>query len=377
MPKFNVGKAINAANQRLKEAEVKPQIKRNGGTLVIRATVPSRLGVGTERGEFSLGIPANKDGVKFAESKCHDLADELMRKTFKWEDWRRNRAPKPNEIPVSQLVQNFKAEYLKGNLKPSQKATRKRKPIKESTWRYGWQKTLERLPQDQPLSEAMVLAVIITTEPHTETRKRTCQRLQALCDYAGIKIDLSSHSGDYGHQSLNPRDIPDDATIIEWRDRVPNPAWQWVYGMMATFGLRPHECFLCEFIDVHTVRVFDETKTGYHVTRAIPPEWAEQWNLIEIQRPKVSAKRLSDYGNRNKGQFRRYKIPFPAYNLRHAYAIRGTVKEEMGSVAMAKMMGHSVAVHEETYQEWIKDAEIQKKYEQKILNRSNPPKIPL
>ncbi|MBD1844017.1 hypothetical protein H6F89_11515 [Cyanobacteria bacterium FACHB-63] len=49
-----------------KEAEVKLQIKRNGGTFVIRATVPSRSGIGTERGDFSLGIPANKDGVKSA-----------------------------------------------------------------------------------------------------------------------------------------------------------------------------------------------------------------------------------------------------------------------------------------------------------------------
>lgn len=362
MPKFNLDKAIDAANQRLREAGIKPRIKSNGGTLIIRATVPSRSGVGTERGEFSLGIPANKTGVQFAESQCHELADQLMRETFEWCIWRRDRAPSLDEIPVSQLVEKFKQKYLGSNR------------IKESTWRYGWQKTLSRLPQDKALTEADVLAVILATEPHTETRKRTCQRLQALCDYADIKIDLSGYAGDYGHQSLNPRDIPSDELIAEWRDRIPNAGWKWVYGMMATFGLRPHEAFFCEFVDVHTVRVLDETKTGYHVTRAIPPDWSERWNLIEVIRPNVKGHRPSDYGDRNKRQFQRYEIPFPAYNLRHAYAIRGSIKEGLPVSTMASMMGHSAAVHQKQYHHWLTDATNQEVYDRMILGkRTKPP----
>ncbi len=148
--------------------------------------------------------------------------------------------------------------------------------------------------------------------------------------------------------------------------------------MMATFGLRPHECFLCEFVDRYTVRVFDETKTGYHVTRAIPPEWAEQWNLIEVKRPNVTAHRPSDYGDRNKHQFARYKIPFPAYNLRHAYAIRGSITEGLPVSSMASMMGHSPAVHQKQYHHWLTDATNQEVYDRMILaKRSSTLKPPL
>jgi hypothetical protein len=31
--------------------------------------------------------------------------------------------------------------------------------------------------------------------------------------------------------------------IAYHRDKLTNPAWQWVYGMMATYGLRNHEVF--------------------------------------------------------------------------------------------------------------------------------------
>ncbi|MBW4443340.1 MAG: hypothetical protein KME10_19280 [Plectolyngbya sp. WJT66-NPBG17] len=366
MPKLSLKTQIQRINDYLKQANIPVRVRLNGKVLGLRATLPLKSGIGKKQQDLRLGIPVTVDGLREIETQAHQLGKEISTSTFSWSHWERDRATKLDEIPASQLVQNFKVQYLKANR------------IKESTWRYGWQKTLERLPQDKPLTEADVLAVILATEPHTDTRKRTCQRLQVLCEYAGIKIDLSKHSGNYGHQSLNPRDIPSDDLIVEWRNKIPNAQWQWVYGMMATFGLRPHECFFCEFVDVHTVRVLDETKTGYHVTRAIPPDWAEQWNLIEVKCPKVSGHRPSDYGDRNKRQFQRYKIPFPAYNLRHAYAIRGSITEGLPVSTMASMMGHSAAVHQKQYHHWLTDATNQEVYARMILaKRTNPPKTPL
>ncbi len=210
MAKTSVTTQLQRINDRLKQANSPVRVRLNGKVLGLRATLPLKTGIGRKQQDIRLGIPATKDGLREIESKAGQLSDEIVRKTFTWSSWERDRAPKLDEIPVSELVRNFKAHYLKANR------------IKESTWRYGWQKTLERLPQDTPLSETLALAVILSTEPHTDTRKRTCQRLQALCEYAGIKIDLSQYRGDYGHQSLNPRDIPTDTTIVEWRDKVPN-----------------------------------------------------------------------------------------------------------------------------------------------------------
>lgn len=375
MTKFDIDKAIALLNQRLKASSVAASVERRGGKLMIRSTLPRKPkdGIGMKQYPVTTGISANREGLKLIEAKAHELRRQVDNGTFTWANWERSRTPKPDELPASQWVVEFKKHYFQ----------KQKGKIKESTWVEQWQRTFNRLPQDEPLTDAAILAVVLTTEDGTDTRKRTCQRLQALADYAGVEIDLSHYAGDYGRKSVKPRDLPSDTVIAEWRDRIPDQNWQWVYGMIATFGLRPHEVFAVEFIDRYTVQVLDEvetrtgtdeTKTGYHVARAFPPEWAEQWNLIEVHRPKVTARKTSDYGDRNKRQFQRYEIPFPAYNLRHRYALRGGLDYGMNTAQMAKMMGHDEATHIKTYRRWLSEAELQTEYDRLVLRK--PPESP-
>jgi integrase len=51
-------------------------------------------------------------------------------------------------------------------------------------------------------------------------------------------------------------------------------------------------------------------------------------------------------------------IDFVAYDLRHAYALRGTVQNKISLPVMARMMGHAPQIHLETYNAWIKDAHV-------------------
>ena len=51
-------------------------------------------------------------------------------------------------------------------------------------------------------------------------------------------------------------------------------------------------------------------------------------------------------------QFRRYKISFTPYDLRHAWAVR-TILIGLPNTVAAKMMGHSVSIHTKTYHHWI------------------------
>jgi integrase len=364
MAKSGFNESIIAANQRLKDAEIPVRIRLNGKVLGLRATLPMKPGKGTGRKQqdIRLGIPASVQGLAEIERKARELATQMVHQTFSWDKWQRTPYQEPDTIPASQLIERFKRHYQQSN------------KVKESTWVNGWGKTFKRLPQSAPLDEVILLAVIETTEPHTETRKRTCQRLQALADYAGLKVDLSHYAGKYGRKSLTPRDIPDDELIILWRDRVPSAAWQWVYGMMATFGLRPHEVFMCEFVDQYSVKVFEvpevgKPKTGDRTTYAVRPEWVAEWNLMKVIRPNVTAKIPSDYGSRNKKQFKRYKIPFPAYNLRHAYAVRVSALGDVSPSIAAKWMGHSEAIHTATYHYWIKDQVSDDVYRRRVLNR--------
>jgi hypothetical protein len=295
--------------------------------------------------------------LKEIERKAHELHREMVHGTFAWEKWQRTPYQAPDEVPAAILVEQFKRHYQQSN------------KIKDTTWANGWGVTFRRLPQDVPLDAVVILAVVLTTTEHTETRKRTCQRLQALADYAGVQVDLDAYAGCYGRNSLNPRDIPPDETIREWRDRVPNAGWCWVFGMIAVFGLRPHETFLCEFVDQYSVRVFDETKTGSRLAYAVPPEWVAEWNLMEVCRPNVTAKKPGDYGDRNKRQFQRYKIPFNAYDLRHAYAVRVSALGEVSPSIAAKWMGHSEAVHLATYHHWIGDQVSDDVYRRRVLKK--------
>lgn len=330
----------------------------------MRATLPCKPGdgAGMKRYKVSPGIPATKAGLRRIESESHRLGDAIARGTFRWEDWQNPRRLKVEDRTIAGLVQRFKVDYLRTN------------KIKESTWAETWQRTFDRLPQTEELTEGLILAIVLATEEHSRIRELTVQRMQKLSNYAGIEIDLAPYRGDYEPQ---PRDIPADSLILEWRDRIPNQQWQWVYGMLAVFGLRPHEAFFCRFIDPLTLRV-DDGKTKARTSRAIPPDWAEDWNLIQIDRPEVSGKAFRDYGQRCGLQFRRYGVPFEAYDLRHGFAVRASVVSRLPVSTAASLMGHSVATHTRVYHRWLSDSTNQEVYDRLILgNRSQSPEMPL
>lgn len=351
----DLGLTVAKVNDRLKAAEIKVRVRLNGKVLGLRATLPSKNGIGRKQQDIRLGIPASKDGLKEIERLAHELHRQMVNKTFQWADWVRNPIADRHEMPVFELVQAFKQDYISAN------------KITERTWLDTWQKTFNHLPKNEPLTESAILAVVMTTEPHSDSRKRACNRLERLAAFAGLEVNLKRLKGDYGYRSEKPRDIPPDALIVEWRDRIPNLSWQWVYGMMACFGLRPHECFSCEFVDDLTVKVQPDTKTGQRIAKAIPPEWSRQWRLIEICLPNVTGRSPKDLGQRNKRQFQRYGVPFPAYNLRHAYAIRGSVTMGIPISTMAGFMGHSVTVHTREYHQWLSDATNEAVYRRIVL----------
>lgn len=343
--------AVSQINDRLKAAGLPVRVLLRGKTaLTLQATLPKKpgQGEGKKQQEISLGIKASREGLRRIESEAHVLARLLINGSF---DWSLYMAPESVQPPMntSELIAAFKANYFASN------------QIQEMTWHETWQRTFDRLPQDEPLSEASVLAVVMLTENHTRSRELTCQRLQRLAEFAGISIDLKVHQGAYSEASLTPRDLPDDRTILDWWNRIENPQWRWVYGMMATFGLRPHECFFCTFINSRTLHVL-KGKTGFHVARPLLPEWVERWELIQADKPNVSGRSFRDYGQRTYRQFERYNVPFNPYDLRHAYAIRGIVLKVPVQV-MAGMMGHSVQVHTRTYNRWLKDSVAEQIYQ--------------
>jgi hypothetical protein len=84
---------------------------------------------------------------------------------------------------------------------------------------------------------------------------------------------------------LNCENLPSDELILEWFERIPNPAWRFVYGVMATYGLRNHEVFFCDYSSLAQgdpeapIEVLPTTKTGAHDVWPFLPEWVERFQL--------------------------------------------------------------------------------------------------
>lgn len=341
---FDAKDEVQKINQWLKESAIPVYVKLDGKALALQATLPCKpgKGEGKRQQKIYLGIKANPAGIKRIKSEAQQLGHLITMDKFSWEFYMPQEKINPAQKTTGQLVEEFRQWYEAGH------------KLKEVTWREGWARTFGRLPQNEPLTESAILAVVLTTDPHTRNREVFCQKLQKLADYAGLEVDLSPYKGGYTSSEIKPRRIPSEQEIIEWRNRIPNPSWQWFFGVVASFGLRPHEAFFCQFDpdDCYTLKIM-EGKTGEREAMAVHPEWVEKWNLTEVLTPPVKGKTYRDYGQRANRQFDRYKIPFNAYDLRHAAAIHLSVIKRLPVSTAAAFLGHDPVTHQRVYHRWL------------------------
>jgi hypothetical protein len=251
---------------------------------------------------------------------------------------------------------------------------RARTPKSETTWHIDYKRVFARLPQSQPLTSDALMTLATSTNPDTRTRKRYCIALGALARFAGLTLDLKPYAGKYSPKTASPRELPDDSTIVRWHSQIPADDWRWAYGMLATYGLRPHELFHLDHQRLEAenwqLKVLDG-KTGARTVFPLYPEWVEQFHLSNVRLPKCTGKANADLGNRVTRAFHRFEIPFPAYALRHCWAVRSM---DFGwEVALAaRQMGHSVTVHTQTYHAWITERQQQKMFDA-LMQRSDRP----
>ena len=358
---------LKKINRRLKLAKVGVTIKQVGDRLYLRATLPPKPGeTKPKQRDLTLGIYANPAGLKRAEAEARKLGGQLACKEFSWEDWL-----KPEQKPIQLLgvlIERFEKDYF---------SRRARTAKSETTWRTEYRTVFSQLPSDQPASAEILQDVILAkSEPDTRTRKRYCMVLGQFAKFAGIKLDVSRLAGSYSPSSVSPRDLMSDAEIVQWRQRIPNPAWKYVFGLMATYGLRNHEVFHIDFESLQQepgILVVREGKTGSREVYPFYPEWWQQWQLWKVYLPKVSGRDNSALGMRVTQALKRYGFLKP-YNLRHAWAIR-TLEFGLPIELAAAQMGHSLSVHSRIYHRWIKRDHHQRVFEL-LMNRSDRPLPP-
>ncbi len=348
---------ISEANQRLKVARCGLTIELRGDRLALRGTLPPKPGSLREEPysqRISTGIRANVQGIKFVEAEAMKIAGLVAQQKFDWHGYIDEENYTIPSMPV--LLEKFEADYF---------SSREDNPKTRSTWKKEFLDVFNKLPEDKKLSASLILSIVQTTAPNTRIRKRYCQTLGRLAQFAGINIDLKPYQGNYGLKDLNPKDVPEDSLIRQWWEKIPNPSWRLAYGIMATFGIRPSELIYLDRSELPKLIVTDG-KTGRREAYPIPNEWWQEWKLNEGELPQISAPSGSALTDRVRVQFNRYGVPFHPQSLRHAYCIRGILYGLPGEIGAA-WAGHGIEVHNRVYQRWIKGETHRRVYERYIL----------
>ncbi len=357
---------ITQVNQRLKAAQFGLQIECRSQKLSLRGTFPprpnsSRLRAHQQR--LSLGLPATPAGLKQAEQQAKIVAAELIRKTFSWRDYLSLTGKRLSELSFTQQLEAFEQDFCSRLQNHPQPASG------QTTWDSAYAPYLRKLGQVVQTHPQLTLVEAIyttvrATAPNSRSRQVCCTALTALATFLNLElpIDLKTFWGRYSSSQTQTRTLPSDQQILEGFSQIPNPAWRFVYGVMATYGLRNHEVFFCDYGNLTqpraeaTIQVLGMTKTGSHEVWPFYPEWIETFNLSEVCLPAIATNltqtTLQRIGQRVTRQFRRYGIPFSPYDLRHAWAVR-TIHFGLPDTVAARMMGHSVTIHTRTYHRWI------------------------
>lgn len=351
---------LDALNNRLKVGKIGVSVEQRGDRLYLVATLPPKPGSGKIRPyqqRIALGIRANPAGFKRAELEAKRLGVQLAEGSFTWN--------KPaGDVTVREAIAEFEKRYF---------TERERNPKTETTFSSNYAQLFKKLPLEEKLTHELLIEVIKRTEPNTRNRQLICRAYVALGKAFGIDLDIDKLKGDYGLKRVNPKTLPSDQVIQETVELFSYEPYQWVYGMLATFGLRPHEVFLIDpdvLIKDGICHVLDG-KTGSGKVWPLYPEWLDFFDLKNIRQPNITAKVHRDYGARIGKAFNRNKIPFSPYALRHCWA-RRAIELGLDSQLAAKQMRHSHSVHVTIYSAWLDDLVHERAFK-RILN--NPDRV--
>jgi integrase len=341
--------AIEELNSRLRAGHYRCSVEQRKASLVLRATLVDRSDPSKARRQrISLGLPATYGSLAEAEEKAHKLGRQIRTNSFSWDLW-----DSPEAAASTLTVDDFRAaaERLHAT-KYRQSPERGRE-----AWTKKWRPALNKLPPSGAITEATLVRVINRMPAGTAGRRDQGNLLAQIAKSCGLNPEtVQAAARGYGVAALTPRDIPTDADIEAAWHCLKQPHWKWTWGMCAAYGLRPHEVIGIEWLNDNWIRIADATKTGTRQVTPCPSAWVKTFALRNLPEPTQTPHTLAKvFGD----ALDRAGITIKPYNLRHAYALRlmdNSIPPELG----ARLMGHSLQVHLQTYQRWIEADRIQR-----------------
>jgi len=397
--------SVQQANAALSLDRIKIKLKLSSPkSIALQGTFPCRPGDVGKQGSpnkqytISCGFPANDAGVKMAVLKARELDLSLITKQFQWTPELLGKQAQKIELPtqknsgklIGELIQEYEREFWKTH-------EQNRRGIR--TWETHYMRHLKKLPQDLPMSAQALEIALEKTKPNTSARFFMVWQLKKFCEFCGIDDFKTIYA--YATPKPHPaiRKVPSDEEVIQGFNKIGLPLsvytsrenttqpeqWQWAYGMLATYGLRPHELFAVD------IEAFLEPKNTFHLVSLNPsltegtktgerscgipplhPHWVDLFKLKNIRFPYNEGK-MNNKTAKLYIKFRNADIGFRPYDLRHAYAIRGH-RLRVPIKTMADYMGHTVQEHTKSYQRWMNEDTNLEIYKEVVIHRQGTSK---
>ena len=363
----------------------KLKIEKRGEKLNIRGSLPSKKDAGRNKIQrISLGLNADSLGLEEAKKKLKLINLQLELNQFNWNNWTiENKVDNIDNKPDDFInkTKQFEEFFFKEPKSEFLSSTRK------TTWKSSYIPYIKRMISiynngDNKNLNNIFLETLNSYKEGSRSRKQCGTTLNVFAKF--IKYTLPEEwkimSRGYGLKRASFRQLPNDEQIEEiWR-QIPNQSWKYVFALMATYGLRNHEVFFSDLSALKDnedkiIRVLQTTKTGEHQVWPFHPKWVETFKLYKLGEnpnllPKINTDlkitTLQQIGKKITDQFNRYDLKIKPYDLRHAWAVR-TIFYDLPDTVAARMMGHSVSLHTQTYHHWITKRDQQKAVNNAIL----------
>jgi integrase len=331
--------------------------------------LPPKPGAATDRPSrqrLDLGLACTKLGVMEGEKKLKAVAEAVKSGVFTWEAFEKPRikAPGGNGVLVKDAIKKAENEYFKTRDKGDRK--------KRHSWKSNYMILYNQLPSNAVLTQGMLRDLIASKRAGTLHRNKTLYVCRFLAIANGVELELEDLKTRTQRRGVHLRRPPSDELVLETWENIEKfinakrrdlNYWhtvRWTYGMMATFGLRPHEVLNIEWNPDNTINVLKhKTEATFGVRENVYPfhkDWVERFRLKEgkvlVPINEKNARPGGRFVPQIANAFRTLGVGFRPYDLRHSYALR-LMRYHVDFSISAVMMGHTVDIHMSTYRKWI------------------------
>lgn len=366
---------LAALNRALTERGVRMLVEQRRQALTVRGTFPQPDG-SRKRQRIPLDLKAVDTSLVSAELRCLQLHAAIEAGSYPpvlpWST-PVHASPSAPAAPLScgAAIHSFETHYWQ---------SRPRTTAAERTWQ-RIATELNRLPQAAPLTLQQLVKTAITTAPGTRTRLECCKVFKRLARQQGLPGDPDQLTHLQGSYEPATRTIPEDDVLVALLDDLRPTKWGWCYAAMATFGCRPaevpslvvHEDGTAQCLTVKRRNRLPALRTCF----ALPRAWVQRYDLAAISIPDgtrwvqpaqydsalgkkfVDAWRHSRRARDVRALVEAHLPEFDLYDLRHRWAIR-SIEAGKPLTLCARALGHSAAVHEQTYHRYIQGDDLRR-----------------